>query len=160
MFVLLAGFSAVLAYWRVFEGQGFKAGVGRVFDRVRDIYLWHLALIVICGIGLTFAATYFGNFSLRPEHRRARVLARIRRARPCWRRCSSTSRTSLNILPLYIVLMMFWVPFVLWLIRAIRGRRSCLSVGLWAAANLLSANLPSHHPSARAGCSIRSLGSS
>ena len=63
VFVLLAGFSAVLAYGRVFEGQGFKAGVARVFERVRDIYLWHLALIVICGVGLTFAATYFGNFA-------------------------------------------------------------------------------------------------
>src|SRR5687768_8230027 len=63
VFVLLAGFSAVLAYSRVFEGQGFKAGLNRVFDRVRDIYIWHLALIVICSIGLTYAASYFGNFS-------------------------------------------------------------------------------------------------
>ena len=63
VFVLLAGFSAVLAYQRVFEGQGFKAGVARVFERVRDIYLWHLALVVICGLGLTLAATQFGNIS-------------------------------------------------------------------------------------------------
>ena len=31
------------------------------FERVRDIYLWHLALLVICGIGLTFAAATFGQ---------------------------------------------------------------------------------------------------
>ena len=48
VFVLLAGFSAVLAYQRSFEREGFRAGAARVMDRVRDIYLWHLALVAFC----------------------------------------------------------------------------------------------------------------
>jgi hypothetical protein len=142
VFVLLAGFSAVLAYSRVFEGQGFKAGFARVFDRVRDIYLWHLALIVISAIGLTFAASYFGNvgyaknigvhlFSSDPT--RSTVLAALLVNQP----------NSLNILPLYVVLMMFWVPFVLWIMQRNPWQALVLSVGLWMAANLLSINLPS-----------------
>jgi hypothetical protein len=146
VFVLLAGFSAVLAYQRVFEGQGFKAGLSRVFERVRDIYLWHLALVVISGLGLTLAANYFGNISyitnigvhvFSENTTRSTLLAAVLVNQP----------NMLNILPLYIVLLMFWLPFVLWLLPRNPWQALVLSVGLWAAANLLSANLPSQqHP--------------
>lgn len=146
VFVLLAGFSAVLAYSRTFEGHGFKAGFARVFDRVRDIYIWHLALIVVCSILLTWAAHQFGNYSyvknigvhlFGQEPARATVYAGLLVFQP----------NSLNILPLYIVLMLFWLPFVLWLLPRNPWQALVLSVGLWAAANILSANLPSmQHP--------------
>jgi len=142
VFVLLAGFSAVLAYARIFEGQGFKAGFSRVFDRVREIYLWHMLLIAVCGVGLTIAAAYFGNFSyvknigvhvFAENPARATVQAALLINQP----------NSLNILPLYIVLMLFWLPFVLWLLPRNPWQALVLSLGMWAAANLLSANLPS-----------------
>lgn len=146
VFVLLAGFSATLAYGRVFETQGFKAGVARVFDRVRDIYLWHLALIVICGVGLTFAAAYFDDFAyarnigvhvFSEDPARSTIFAALLINQP----------NMLNILPLYIVLLMFWLPFVLWLLPRNPWQALVLSVGVWAASNLLSANLPSlQHP--------------
>jgi hypothetical protein len=146
VFVLLAGFSAVLAYGRVFEGQGFRAGLARVMERVRDIYLWHLALVAICGVGLTLAALHFGNpsyvnnigvqfFSENPTQ--STVLAAVLVSQP----------NMLNILPLYIVLLMFWLPFVLWLMQRNPWQALVLSVGLWAASNLLTMNLPSQqHP--------------
>lgn len=146
VFVLLAGFSAVLAYGRTFEGQGFKAGFGRVFDRVREIYFWHLALIIICGLGLTIAAAYFSNFAymknigvhvFTENPGRSTVYAALLLNQP----------NSLNILPLYVVLMLFWLPFVLWLLPRNPWQALVLSLGMWAAANLLSANLPSmQHP--------------
>ncbi len=146
VFVLLAGFSAVLAYSRTFEGQGFKAGFARVFDRVREIYIWHLALLVVCGVGLTFAAGYFGDFAymknigvhvFAEDPGRSSVLAALLVNQP----------NSLNILPLYIVLLLCWLPFVLWLLPRNPWQALVLSIGIWAAANLLSANLPSmQHP--------------
>lgn len=146
VFVLLAGFSAVLAYGRTFEGQGFKAGFSRVLDRVREIYVWHLALIAVCGVGLTIAAAYFGDFAymknigvhvFSEDPGRSTVLAALLVNQP----------NSLNILPLYIILLLFWLPFVLWLLPRNPWQALVLSVGLWAAANLLSANLPSlQHP--------------
>lgn len=146
VFVLLAGFSAVLAYGRAFEAHGFKAGFSRVFDRVREIYIWHLALLVICGIGLTMATAYFGNFAyvknigvhvFTEDPGRSTVLAALLVNQP----------NSLNILPLYVVLMLFWLPFVLWLLPRNPWQALVLSLGMWAAANLLSANLPSlQHP--------------
>ena len=150
VFVLLAGFSAVLAYQRVFEGQGFKAGVARVFERVRDIYLWHLALVVICGLGLTLAATQFGNISyvtnigvhvFTENPARSTVLAAALVNQP----------NMLNILPLYIVLLMFWLPFVLWLLPRNPWQALVLSVGLWAASNLLTAEPAEHAASERLG---------
>jgi hypothetical protein len=146
VFVLLAGFSAVLAYGRTFENQGFKAGFARVFDRVRQIYFWHLALILVCGLGLTAAAVYFGDFAymknigvhvFSQEPGKSTVLAALLVNQP----------NSLNILPLYIVLLLFWLPFVLWLLPRNPWQALVLSIALWAAANILSANLPSlQHP--------------
>jgi hypothetical protein len=146
VFVLLAGFSAVLAYGRVFEGQGFKAGVARVFERVRDIYLWHLALVVICGIGLTFAASHFDNFAY-AKNIGVHVFAETPARSTVLAATLVNQPNMLNILPLYIVLLMFWLPFVLWLLPRNPWQALVLSVGLWAASNLLSANLPSmQHP--------------
>lgn len=142
VFVLLAGFSAVLAYSRTFEHQGFKAGTLRVYERVRDIYFWHLALIVICGIGLTLAAAYFGKFSYAKnigvhvfsiDPLRSTVQAALLVNQP----------NLLNILPLYIVLLMFWMPLVLWLIHRNPWQALVLSFGLWAVANVVTMNLPS-----------------
>ena len=59
------------------------------------------------------------------------------RARPCLRGVAGQPAELLNILPLYIVLLMFWLPFVLWLAaRATRWQALVLSVGLWAACEL------------------------
>jgi hypothetical protein len=146
VFVLLAGFSAVLAYGRTFEGQGFRAGASRVADRVRDIYLWHLGLLLVCAIGLTAAAATFGQpmyvnnigvqiFGQDPV--RAAVMAATLVNQP----------NMLNILPLYIVLLMFWLPLVLWLIPRWPVQTLLLSIAIWALANVLELNLPSHqHP--------------
>jgi len=142
VFVLLAGFSAVLAYGRTFESQGFRAGTVRIFDRVRDIYLWHLGLVVVCTLGLMLATSVFANpmyvknigvhvFAESPA--RAAVLAATLVNQP----------NMLNILPLYVVLLLFWLPLVLWLMPRRPWQTLLLSIGVWALANLLDLNLPS-----------------
>jgi hypothetical protein len=120
--------------------------VARVFERVRDIYFWHLGLMVVAGIGLTLAATYFGNASyaynigvhvFSEDPTRSTALAAVLINQP----------NMLNILPLYVVLLMFWLPLVLWLLPRHPWQALVLSVGLWAFANVLGMNLPSQqHP--------------
>jgi len=142
VFVLLAGFSAVLAYSRTFEGQGFWAGTSRVLDRVRDLYVWHLGLVVVCTLGLTLATGVFGDpmfvrnigvhvFTEDPA--RSTVLAAALVNQP----------NMLNILPLYIVLLMLWLPAVLWFMPRRPWHVLGLSVAIWAIANLIDLNLPS-----------------
>jgi hypothetical protein len=144
VFVLLAGFSAMLAYGRTFEAEGFRAGALRVLGRARDVYTWHLGLLLICGFGLTAAAHLFANpefvdgLGLRlftDDPQRALVLAATLVNQP----------NLLNILPLYVVLLLLWVPLLLWLIVRRPGIALLLSVAVWGVANLLGLNLPSHH---------------
>lgn len=142
VFVLLAGFSAVLAYGRTYEAQGFRAGTSRVLDRVRDIYVWHLGLVVVSAVGLMLATGVFDNpmyarnigvqvFGEDPA--RAAVLAATLINQP----------NMLNILPLYIVLLLFWLPFLLWLLVRQPWVALVLSVSVWAGANYFELNLPS-----------------
>ncbi len=146
VFVLLAGFSAFLAYSRTFETQGFKAGLSRVTDRVRDIYIWHLMLLLVCGIGLTLAAAYFGKISY-VRNIGVHVFADNAMLSTVKAALLINQPNMLNILPLYIVLLLFWLPFVLWLMQRNPWQALVLSVGLWAVANVLSFNLPSQQHS-------------
>jgi hypothetical protein len=146
VFVLLAGFSAVLAYGRTFDTQGFQAGSARVLHRARDVYVWHLGLLLLCGFGLTLAAhvlaqpDYVSGLKLQlfaQEPLRAMALGTVLVNQP----------DLLNILPLYVMLLLVWVPLMLWLVPRAPAAAVTLSVGIWAIANLYSLNLPSHqHP--------------
>jgi hypothetical protein len=146
VFVLLAGFSAVLAYGRTFDGQGFKAGTARVLDRVRDLYAWHLGLVIVCTVGLTLAAAVFAN----PTYMKSigvHVFAETPARSAVMAAALVNQPNMLNILPLYIVLLLFWLPFVLWLLPRRPWQTLCLSVGVWALANVLELNLPSQQHS-------------
>lgn len=146
LFVVLAGFSAVLAYGKTFETQGWKAGSTRVLRRARDIYVWHLALVLVCGFGLSALAFAYANptyvealklhlFAEQPG--RAVALAATLTNQP----------NLLNILPLYIVLLALWTPIMLWLVLHRPRLALATSFAIWALANLASLNLPSHqHP--------------
>jgi hypothetical protein len=146
VFVLLAGFSAVLAYGRTFDNMGFLAGTGRVLDRVRDLYVWHLGLVIVCTVGLTLAAGVFSNLAYM-KNIGVHVFA-IEPARSSFMAAALINQPNmLNILPLYIVLLLAWLPFVLWLLPRRPWLLVALSVGLWAVANVYSLNLPSQlHP--------------
>jgi hypothetical protein len=146
VFVLLAGFSAVLAYGRTFEAEGFPAGSARVWRRARDVYFWHLGLLIVCGFGLTLAAqvlaqpTYVDGLKLHlfaEAPARALALGAALINQP----------NLLNILPLYVVLLAVWAPALLWLIVRAPLAAVALSVAIWAIANIYGLNLPSHqHP--------------
>ena len=142
VFVLLAGFSAVLAYQRSFEREGFRAGAARVMDRVRDIYLWHLALVAFCAIGLTVAAVWFEN-PMYSHNIGVHVFGESPAAATFFAATLINQPNMLNILPLYIVLMLVWVPFVLWLLPRRPWQMLFVSASLWLIANLLQLNLPS-----------------
>ena len=90
VFVLLAGFSAVLAYGRTFENDGFRAGTARVLDRVRDIYVWHLGLVAVCGVGADARRHRLRQSHVREEHRRPR----LRRAAGALHRARGLARQS------------------------------------------------------------------
>ena len=115
VFVLLAGFSAVLAYGRVFEGQGFKAASPACSSAsatsIFGIWRWSSSAASASRSPPPTSATSrtsrnIGVHVFSQDPARSTVLAALLVNQP----------NMLNILPLYIVLLMFWLPFVLWLL--------------------------------------------
>jgi hypothetical protein len=142
VFVVLAGYVAYLAYGRPFRAGGWRAGLPKVAARMRDLYVAHLAVLSICVAGLAGAAWIFEN-PLFLEHVRlmpvlSDPLGSLGRAvvlhyQPGY----------LNILPLY-VLLLTWLPALLWLMRINLGVALVASAGLWLATGILECNLPSY----------------
>lgn len=142
VFVLLAGYSAGLAYWSISEREGFRATVNRASRRAREIYLWHLGVFVASAILLYSAARAFGNpdfvnhvaiseLAKDPMHTLASALVLFYQP------------NMMNILPLYVVLMLF-LPVVVALLRRSVLLTLGLSFGIWLVATSYGLNLPTH----------------
>jgi len=141
IFVLLAGYAAFLAYAKAFE-QGWRHGLAKIGLRVRDLYVAHLLVLIVGVAGLAVAARVFQNpayfehvnlipFNADPAGAIGRALILL--YQPGY----------MNILPLYILLLL-WLPAVIWLMRIDTALALGVSAGLWAASSLLQFNLPSY----------------
>lgn len=60
-FVLLAGFSAALAYGAVIDRRSFVTGSAQVVARIWKLYLAHLGLFVFTAVAVALMAVRFGN---------------------------------------------------------------------------------------------------
>lgn len=141
MFVLIAGYTAVVAYSRTFERQGIWGGIQRVGRRMRDLYAAHILLTLLCAVLLAVAARWFEN-PLYYEHVNLTPYA-YDPLGAMWRTLVLYYQLGyLNILPLYIVLL-GWFPLLWWLMQRHLGLALAASAALWLLANVLGANLPS-----------------
>ena len=129
LFVLLAGFSAMIAYGRVFEQAGAGMGLRRVGARCLRIYLFQVGLLLTT---LAIIQFWISNFGFEPG-----------KIRPMLHGVTGVEHglvlhalpSSLNILPLYIVLLAIFP--LLWLgIRRWPAPTLMASALLWLAANL------------------------
>jgi hypothetical protein len=115
VFVTLAGYASFLAYTKVFDRQGWPAGLMKVGRRIGTLYIAHILLLLVCVAGLFLAALLADNViyqevvNLEPFFddpwralRKALVL--------------SHQPAMLDILPLYVVLLL-WFPLLLLLMR-------------------------------------------
>jgi hypothetical protein len=137
LFVILAGASSMAAYGKAFDHEGARSGVRRIFLRCLRIYLMQTALLFATLALVYLWRAHFGAeeadlwlFFQQPS--RAIGHALVLYALP----------GSLNILPLYIVLLAAFPLFYAGL-RYVPRTAIALSAGLWLAANLDGAlNLP------------------
>lgn len=141
-FVLLAGYSAALAYG--LHHSRFENSFRRAMRRAGEIYIWHIGIFIASAILLYGAAhlfnkpDYVDNIALRdlvtdPGHAIVGALALIYQP------------NQMNILPLYVVLML-WLPFVLVLLRHSVAVTLIVSFAIWAVANASGFNLPANRP--------------
>jgi hypothetical protein len=142
VFVALAGYASFLAYTRVFDGQGWGAGLAKVGRRIGQLYLAHILFLIACVSALILAALLIDNpiyqdvVNLEPfldEPLKALREALLLVHQP----------DMLDILPLYVVLLL-WFPVLLLLMRLHVAVALTVSAGLWLGANLLGWNLPSY----------------
>lgn len=140
VFVLLSGYSAGIAYGVAKDHFDFRETAARATRRAGEIYVWHLALLVASAALLLMAARAFNN----PEFVDA-VAIRDFATNPLGSLAGALSLVYqpnfLNILPLYIVLML-WLPFAILLLRRSVVLALTVSLGIWAVANYGGLNLP------------------
>ncbi len=140
VFVLLAGYSAAIAYG--LSRDGFEASFRRAMRRAGEIYVWHIGVFIASAALLFAAAHYFNkpdyvdNVALRdlitdPGRSLLSALALVYQP------------NQMNILPLYVVLML-WLPVVLLLLRQSVALALIVSFAIWAIANASGINLPAN----------------
>lgn len=140
VFVLLSGYSAALAYGLGSDRGPLTPSFQRAFKRAGRIYLWHIAILLASAVMLYAAAYAFRD----PAYVHNMFLQRLGDD-PVGAAFGVMSLTyqpnQMNILPLYVVLML-WFPVMLLLFRRGVVPTLAVSAGIWAVANYFKINLP------------------
>src|SRR3954471_6693136 len=124
IFIFISGYTAAFVYGRAMQEQGTLVPSARIFKRVWQIYVAHVFLFTIFLAEISYVATSFENplyseemgildFLKQPDV--TIVQALLLKFRP----------VNMDVLPLYIVLMLF-LPPILWLML----RRADFALGL------------------------------
>jgi hypothetical protein len=131
IFIFISGYTAAFVYGRAMRDVGFVVATARILRRVWQIYVAHVFLFTIFLAEISYVATSFENplyteemgildFLKQPDI--TIVQALLLRFRP----------VNMDVLPLYIVLMLF-LPLILWLMRWKADITLGLSVLIYAA---------------------------
>jgi hypothetical protein len=130
IFIFISGYTAAFVYGRAMLESGFVVATARILRRVWQIYVAHVFLFTIFLAEISYVATSFENplyseemgimdFLKQPEV--TIVQALLLRFRP----------VNMDVLPLYIMLMLF-LPLILWLMKWRADIALGLSVALYA----------------------------
>ena len=131
IFIFISGYTAAFVYGRAMLESGFVIATARIMRRVWQIYVAHVFLFTIFLAEISYVATNFNNplyseemgimdFLKQPDVMIIQAL--LLRFRP----------VNMDVLPLYIVLMLF-LPVILWLMKWRPDVSLGLSVALYAA---------------------------
>ena len=131
IFIFISGYTAAFVYGRAMLESGFVVATARIMRRVWQIYVAHVFLFTIFLAEISYVATNFNNplyseemgimdFLKQPDV--TIIQALLLRFRP----------VNMDVLPLYIVLMLF-LPIILWLMKWRPDVSLGLSVALYAA---------------------------
>jgi hypothetical protein len=142
IFIFISGYTAAFVYGRAMLQSGFVIASARILRRVWQIYVAHVFLFTIFLAEISYVATRFENplyseemgimdFLKQPDV--AIIQALILRFRP----------VNLDVLPLYIVLMLF-LPLILWLMKWRTDVTLVLSAALYAATWYFDLNLSAY----------------
>ncbi len=130
IFIFISGYTAAFVYGRVMLASGFLIASARILRRVWQIYVAHVFLVTIFLAEIAFVAIRSDNPFYSEEMRivdflqhpgAALLQTLLLRFRPL----------NIDVLPLYIV-MMFFLPAILWLMKWRADLTLALSIALYA----------------------------
>jgi hypothetical protein len=130
LFVLLSGFSSMVAYGGTFAREGLAEGLRRVLLRCLRIYVFQAVLLLVV---LVMVGGWYKYSGLVPEHGGPYVSSGLNGLRHGLTLQAQPS--ALNILPLYIVLLALF-PLIYGLIRISPFVALLASGALWVVVNL------------------------
>src|ERR1700710_2167344 len=115
IFIFISGYTAAFVYGRAMLERGFVVATARILKRVWQIYVAHVFLFPIFLAEISYVATHFENplyseemgildFLKQPDVTIVQTL--LLKFRPA----------NIDVLPLYIVLMLF-LPLILWMME-------------------------------------------
>lgn len=142
IFIFISGYTAAFVYGKAMEARGFLVAGARILKRVWQIYVAHVFLFTIYLAEISYVATRFDNplyaeemgildFLKQPDV--TIIQALLLKFKP----------VNMDVLPLYIVLMLFLAP-ALWLLRRKPDIALALSVALYAITWELDLYLPAY----------------
>lgn len=142
IFIFISGYTAAFVYGRAMSGRGFVVASARILKRVWQIYVAHVFLFTIFLAEISYVATQFENplyseemgildFLKQPDV--TIVQALLLKFRP----------VNMDVLPLYIVLMLF-LPPIIWLMQRKPDLTLGLSVAIYAVTWEFGLNLPAY----------------
>jgi hypothetical protein len=142
IFIFISGYTAAFVYGRAMLESGFVVATARILKRVWQIYVAHVFLFTIFLAEISYVATSFENplyseemgildFLKQPDV--TIVQALLLKFRP----------VNMDVLPLYIVLM-FFLPPILWLMKWRADITLALSVVLYALTWEYDLSLPAY----------------
>lgn len=146
IFIFISGYAAGLVYMGATRREGIVFASARVMRRVWQLYVAHLFLFMIFVAQVAWTSIEFDNpmyveemniASFLHEPHVAIIQAMLLKFKPVY----------MDILPLYIVLLMF-LPVVLWLSSRSRLLAIAVSVALYVVVRYYHANLPGYPPGA------------
>jgi hypothetical protein len=132
IFIFISGYTAAMVYGRSMFESGFVVATARIMRRVWQIYLAHVFLFTVLLAEIYFLSTRvestfypeeMGIVEFFKQPGEALVQALVLRFRPL----------NMDVLPLYIVLM-FFLPLILWLIKLKADIALALSIALYVLA--------------------------
>src|SRR5258705_5030637 len=142
LFVFISGYTASFVYARMMIERGFVVGATRLTKRVWQLYVAHVILFVIYIVSIGYVAQRFSDPEIINEFNVAGLVDNpietlrqglLLKSRP----------VTLDVLPLYIVLMGLFPP-VLWLMLRQPNLTMLASIALWLVARQLGWNLPAY----------------
>ena len=130
IFIFISGYTAAFVYGRAMRESGFVVATLRVWRRVWQIYVAHIFIVTIFLAEIFYAVIHFDNHFYSEEMRVVDFIKEpgavllqtlLLRFRPL----------NIDVLPLYVVLM-FFLPAILWVMKWKADVTLALSVALYA----------------------------